>query len=130
MPKKVLIVDDEVDAVEFVKEIAEDEGYTAIFAHDGPKGLEKMRQEKPDLVILDVQMPGMDGFEVFAEMKKDENLKNIPVIMLTGIKDKVGLRFSGEAMKDYLGHEPDDYIEKPIDPVRLKDSMKKILSAS
>jgi CheY-like chemotaxis protein len=127
MAKKVLIVDDEPDAVDFAQEIVEGEGYTVVTASDGAKGLAAMRREKPSLVILDVQMPDMDGFEVFQEMKRDKALKSIPVVMLTGIREKVGIGFSANEMKDYMGQRPDDYIEKPIDPAKLRGALKKIL---
>ena len=127
MAKKVLIVDDEPDAVDFTKEVVEGEGYTVVTASDGSKGLAAMRRESPDLVILDVQMPDMDGFEVFQEMKKDESLKAIPVVMLTGIREKVGIGFSADEMKDYMGQRPTDYIEKPIDPAKLKEAVGKVL---
>jgi CheY-like chemotaxis protein len=127
MAKKVLIVDDEPDAVDFAQEIVEGDGYTVVTASDGAKGLAAMRREKPSLVILDVQMPDMDGFEVFQEMKRDKALKSIPVVMLTGIREKVGIGFSANEMKDYMGQRPDDYIEKPIDPAKLRGALKKIL---
>jgi CheY-like chemotaxis protein len=127
MAKKILIVDDEPDAVDFTKEIVEGEGYTVVTASDGSKGLAAMRREKPDLVILDVQMPDMDGFEVFQEMKRDKSLKPIPVVMLTGIREKVGIGFSADEMKDYMGERPNDYIEKPIDPAKLREAVNKIL---
>jgi CheY-like chemotaxis protein len=127
MAKKILIVDDEPDAVDFSKEVLEGEGYAVVTASDGSRGLAAMRRENPDLVVLDVQMPDMDGFEVFQEMKKDESLKSIPVVMLTGIREKVGIGFSADEMKDYMGEKPTEYIEKPIDPARLKDAVNKIL---
>ena len=127
MPKKILIADDEQDALDFVREVLEGEGYTIVTASDGSKALTAMRREKPDLVVLDVQMPEMDGFQVFEKMKKDDELKAIPVVMLTGIKEKVGIGFSADEMGTYMGAKPHDYIEKPIDPVKLRESVKKIL---
>jgi CheY-like chemotaxis protein len=62
-------------------------------------------------------------------MKRDEALKAIPVVMLTGIREKVGIGFSSKEMKDYMGARPDDYIEKPIDPAKLRASLSKILPA-
>jgi CheY-like chemotaxis protein len=127
MSKKILVVDDEPDAIDFVKEVLEGEGYTVVTAGDGVKGLAAMRRENPDLVFLDVQMPELDGFETFQEMAKDDALKNIPVVMLTGIKEKVGIGFSSDEMKDYMGMKPAAYLEKPIDPVKVRETMKKIL---
>ena len=82
--RKVLVVDDEPDAVEFVQAVLEEAGYEVAGAADGEAGLEAARAQVPDLVILDVQMPGKDGFTVFAEMRKDPELAGIPVVMLTG----------------------------------------------
>jgi len=127
MSKKILVVDDEPDAIDFVKEVLEGEGYMVVTAGDGVKGLAAMRRENPDLVFLDVQMPELDGFETFQEMAKDEALKNIPVVMLTGIKEKVGIGFSADEMKDYMGMKPAAYLEKPIDPAKVRETMKKIL---
>ncbi len=128
MAKMILVVDDEPDAIAFVREVLESEGYQVNSAPDGRKGLSTMRDAKPDLVILDVQMPEMDGFEVFQEMKKDEELKAIPVVMLTGIKDKLGIGFSSNDMKDYMGVQPDDYCEKPVDPAKLIASVEKVFA--
>jgi CheY-like chemotaxis protein len=127
MSKKILVVDDEPDAIDFVKEVLEAEGYTVVTAGDGVKGLAAMRRENPDLVFLDVQMPEMDGFETFQEMAKDDALKGIPVVMLTGIKEKVGIGFSADEMKDYMGKKPAAYLEKPIDPVKVRETLKEIL---
>jgi CheY-like chemotaxis protein len=127
MSKTVLVVDDEPDAVDFIKEVLETEGLKVITAPDGSKGLETMRKEKPDLVFLDVQMPVMDGFQVFQEMKRDAELKTIPVVMLTGIKEKVGIGFSADEMKDYMGERPNAYLEKPIEPAKVRETLKKVL---
>jgi CheY-like chemotaxis protein len=127
MSKKILVVDDEPDAIDFVKEVLESEGYTVVTAGDGVKGLAAMRRESPDVVFLDVQMPEMDGFETFQEMAKDEALKKIPVVMLTGIKEKVGIGFSADEMKNYMGMKPAAYLEKPIDPAKVRETMKEIL---
>jgi len=127
MPKKVLLIDDEPDAVDFAKEILETMGHQVVFAHDGDSGIEKMRREKPDLVILDVQMPGKDGFQVFGIIKQDDDLKATPVIMLTGIKEKVGLGFSADEMGKYMGEKPAVYVEKPIEPAKLQAAVNEVL---
>jgi putative two-component system response regulator len=66
-------------------------------------------------------MPGLDGFTVFNELRKIEGTKNIPIIMLTGVADKAGIKFFQEDMKNYFGESPVDYIEKPLDPARLQN---------
>ncbi len=124
--KRILAVDDEPDCLEFVKAILELEGFDIITAHNGEEGLKKAIDEHPDLIILDVQMPKKDGFRVFHEIKQDEKTKDIPVVMLTGIRDKVGMGFSVQEMEEFMGARPAEYIEKPIDPNKLKEAVKKI----
>ena len=126
--KRVLIVDDEPDAIEIVEAmLSEVTGVSTLSANDGDSGLAKAKESNPDLIIMDVQMPGKNGFEVFSELKKDESLKGIPVIMLTGIKEKTNIGFSAENMKDFIGVEPEAYIEKPVDAVTLQETVSKIL---
>jgi CheY-like chemotaxis protein len=127
MPKTIMVVDDEQDAVDFVGEILEGAGYRVVSESDGKAGLSAMKTARPDLVILDVQMPEMNGFEVFDAMTKDERLKAIPVIMLTGIREKVGLGFTGEDMGKFYGQAPREYIEKPINPDVLLEAVKKVI---
>ena len=79
------------------------------------------------MIILDVQMPGKTGFDVFVALRKDELTKNIPVIMLTGVREKAGLDFSADHMKEWFGVEPNAYIEKPVDPKTLQSIVAKIL---
>ena len=126
--KKILVVDDEPDAVEFVTEILSDlKGGSVISAADGIEGLEKAKTEGPDLIVLDVQMPRKDGFSMFSDLKQDPVTKDIPVIMLTGVTARMGLKFSAEDMGEYMGAEPEAYIEKPIDPGALLQAAEKIL---
>jgi len=126
--KRVLIVDDEPDAIDIIETmLSEISGLITLSANDGNSGLEKAKETRPDLIILDVQMPGKSGFKVFSELKKDESLKNTPVVMLTGIKEKTGLGFSAEDMEEYLGSEPEAYIEKPVDAATLQNTVSRLL---
>ena len=126
--KTVLIVDDEPDAVEIASEVLTCiEGIKAITANDGDSGLAKARDEKPDLIVLDVQMPGKTGFDVFSELKQDDATKDILVVMLTGISDKTGIKFSGDDMGEYMGQSPDAYLEKPVDPEVLQKTVSDLL---
>jgi CheY-like chemotaxis protein len=129
-PKKsILIVDDEPDAIEFVKAVLLDIGeFHVISAKDGKEGINKAAADKPDLIILDVIMPGMDGFLVFHELRNTKETKDIPVIMLTGVADKIGIKFLKDDMKNYTGSEPIDYIEKPLDPDLLKKTICKVFN--
>ena len=128
--RKILVVDDEPDAVEFVRVVLEEAGYEVISAGNGAEGLTVARAEKPDLVVLDVLMPEKDGFSAFSDMRRDEALKSIPVVMLTGVGEQTGISFSAEAMGEFLGEKPDAYVEKPIDPEALQQTVAAVLSKS
>ena len=126
--KKVLIIDDEPDAIDITEAMLSTiEGITTISAQDGITGLEKAKESIPDLVILDVQMPGKNGFEVFTDMKNNSTTKNIPVIMLTGVEVQSGIGFSADNMYEFLGEEPDAYIEKPVDAEMLQKTVTRLL---
>jgi len=118
--KRILVTDDEEDAREFVRAVLEDD-FDIITASNGEECLDLARRESPDLILLDVQMPVMGGIDVFVELKKDDRLHAIPVIMLTGVRERTGVGLSKEEMGDCFGEEPDDYLEKPIEPSSLYD---------
>ncbi len=125
--RKILVVDDEPDAIEFVRAVMEEAGYEVVSASSGDEGIQAALAERPDLIILDVQMPGKDGFTTFAEMRANADLKGIPVAMLTGVGEKTGIRFSAEDMGDYIGAEPEAYVEKPIEPETLVQTVRSLL---
>lgn len=129
MPKKVLTVDDDPDIIAFVKTVLEENGYTPLIARNGEMGLDLAKSEKPDLVILDVLMPKQSGIRMYREMKSDEALKGIPVIILSGIAKRTFLR-SQEALTEFGDQtvpEPDVYIEKPVEPDELAETVKNII---
>ena len=117
--KRILVVDDEPDNIAFVETVLRREGFTVIAAADGLEGLETAKTELPDLVLLDVQMPKMNGFEAFNELRIGEPTKHIPVVMLTGIREKTGIGFSAEDMKKFIGEGSNGYVEKLISPENL-----------
>ena len=125
--KKILVVDDEPDAVEFVKTVMEEAGYDVVTAGNGNQGLAQARAEKPDLIVLDVQMPEKDGFSTFADLQNDADLKAVPVVMLTGVAEKTGIAFSSKDMGGYFGAEPAAYVEKPVDPDLLSQTVARLL---
>ena len=108
MAKKILLVDDEPQMVDMLKIRLEASGYEIITAHDGQEGLEKARKEKPDLMILDLMLPKIDGYKVCGLLKKDVRFAKIPIIIFTA-------RAQQEDMT--LGKEmgADAYITKPFD---------------
>jgi len=126
---KILIADDEQECIDFVMEALADTPYEIISAMDGEEALELAKAEKPQLIILDIQMPKRTGFEVFASLRADENLASVPVIMLTAVTERTGIKFSGKDMGEYMGSEPEAYVDKPIEPVVLQQTVRRLLKA-
>jgi DNA-binding response OmpR family regulator len=118
--KKILVVDDKPEVVELVTATLEGEGYQIISASDGREALEKIDKEEPGLVLLDIIMPKMDGFEVLSEVKKHPKTKEIPIIMLTAKGQKLD-KDKGRR----LGAE--DYIIKPFSPSHLLRKIEEVL---
>jgi len=111
--KRVLIVDDEPDILKAVTFRVQRAGYGVISAADGKDGLEKARAEKPDLIILDWQLPVMNGVEVYRELQADPELKDIPVILLTASRERDELEY----MRDDVGFK--HIVIKPYEPEEL-----------
>jgi len=120
--KKVLIVDDESHIVELVRVCLEDTDYDIIEAYDGQEALDKARSEKPDLILLDIMLPKMDGYEVCKNLKTDDSTKSIPVVMLTA---------KGQEVDKVKGFQSgaDSYMTKPFSPLRLLTELEEKLSS-
>ena len=127
--RKILVIEDEEDSAEFVRAVLEGDGTAVVRARDGEAGLKAARSERPDLIVLDVQMPKKDGFTVLVELRQDPETEGIPVVMLTGVAEATGVRFSKSDVGDYIGVEPDAYVEKPIDPATLSAVVARLLGA-
>ena len=125
--KKVLVVDDDQSAIAFVSAALDPEKYEVVGAADGLTGLSQACKETPDLIILDVYMPRQPGFYTLRDLKDDPKTKNIPVVMLTGVGKRLGITFSTQDIYDFLGIEPDVYLEKPVDPIYLRQITDKLL---
>jgi len=120
-PKKILVVDDEVDLVETVRFPLEMEGFDVLVSYNGEDALSQARKEKPDLIILDLMLPKLDGYKVCRLLKFDERYKHIPILMLTAKtqeKDKI------------LGKETgaDEYITKPFEMDYLMEKVRAYLN--
>ena len=122
---KILLVDDDVDFVESTKTILESKPYDVIVAGDGDEGLRKAKEEKPDLILLDVIMPVKDGFTAAEQLKKDPQLSKIPTLMLTAFAEK-GIETSIPLSRGFT-LETEDYIEKPVSPEELLARVEKHL---
>nr|MBN1228137.1 response regulator [Anaerolineae bacterium] len=121
---RVVCVEDESDMIELVKLILSKQGIEVFGAEGGQAGLEMIRNRRPDLVLLDLMMPDMDGWEVYQTMKADPSLANIPVIIVTAkaqsIDKVLGLHIA----------KVDDYITKPFGPAELIASIERVLEKS
>lgn len=119
--KLVVCIEDEQEMIDLVQLILGRRGFEVEGANGGLEGLEKVQEKKPDLVLLDLMMPDMDGWEVYQRMKSDESLREIPVIVVTAkaqsIDKVLGLHIA----------KVDDYITKPFGPQELLESVEKIL---
>ncbi|MFH1487097.1 MAG: response regulator [Chloroflexota bacterium] len=124
----VLVVDDDPDFAEATKMVLESRDYQVLTALSAEEGLRKAREEKPDLIVLDVIMPLKDGFTVCGQLKSDAALSKIPVIILTSLSQRVGE--STVAMSQGLAMEAEDYLDKPVDPQVLLGKVEKLLQKS
>jgi DNA-binding response OmpR family regulator len=117
---KVLLVDDDPVILKLLQVNFEMEGYKVMTANDGVEGLEKARTERPDIVLLDIMMPRMDGLEVTKALKGDASTKDIPIILLSA---------KAQASDVQVGKDmgADDYLTKPFDPLELLDRVNELL---
>ena len=114
---KILLVDDDPDFVEATKVVLESQPYEVITALGGKEGLEKAREQKPDLVLLDIIMPQIDGFQVCQQLKKDPELAEVPVIMITSFSEKY--RETSLGLSQGLTLEAEVFVDKPVSPAEL-----------
>jgi two-component system alkaline phosphatase synthesis response regulator PhoP len=124
--KKILLIDDDPDFVQAVQVIVESGGYEVRVAYDGKEGLEAVAEEKPDLIVLDVMMPVMNGHEACAELKSDPETAGIPIILLTAVAERVTT--STYSHRDMLESEAEDYMPKPVEPKELLELIKSWLA--
>jgi CheY-like chemotaxis protein len=119
---RILVVDDEPDTLAFIVAVLADSGAEVLEACDGNEALEVARREKPDLVTLDISMPGKDGGQVFEEMRSDPALRDIPVCIISGRPELRRLIYQRTVPP------PDGYLDKPIDEKSLLLNVRKVLS--
>jgi len=122
VPKKILAVDDEKHIVRLVQVNLERAGYTVVTANDGKEALQKVSDENPDLVVLDVMMPYMDGFEVLQNLRRNPSTRDIPVIMLTAKAQ------DADVFKGWQSGV-DCYLTKPFNPMELLSFVKRIFDS-
>lgn len=120
--RRVLCIEDEPEMIDLIRLILERKGFEVSGASGGEEGIYKVRRDKPDLVLLDLMMPFVDGWEVYQQMKADDTTKDIPVIVVTAkaqsIDKVLGLHIA----------KVDDYIAKPFGPKELLNSVERVLA--
>jgi DNA-binding response OmpR family regulator len=121
--QRVLIVEDEPDIMELVKVTLSDEGYQLLEAKDGEIGFKRAVEEHPDLILLDIMLPKMDGYEICRRLKSDPDTATMPVLMLTAFGQK-------REIEEGFKVKADDYIVKPFEPLKLRERVRKFLVAS
>jgi len=127
--KKILCVDDELDMRIFISTVLRTQGYEVTLARNAVEGIRKAHEVGPDLVVMDVMMPQAGGVTLFQEIKKDERLKHVPVILLTGVSEKAfshHLKMLNLRIDDSLP-PPDAYMEKPLNPEHLVAMIERLL---
>lgn len=128
MSKKILIIDDEPDVLVFLGTLLRKNGYDVCEACDGVEGMKRVIEEQPDLVCLDLMMPEKTGIKMYREMRKDQKLKKVPVIMVTGIAE-YGSLFKD--FKKFISERsipgPQGYIEKPINKDEFLAAVREVV---
>lgn len=120
--RRVAYIEDEGEMIDLVRLILSRQGFTVLGANGGKEGVELILKEKPELILLDLMMPDMDGWDVYHQIKSDENSRDIPVIVITAkaqdIDKTLGLRVA----------KVDDYIAKPFSPQELTERIEQVLA--
>jgi len=123
---KILLVDDDPDFCEATKIVLESKSYEVSIAYDGIEGWEKVKANRPDLIVLDVMMPKKDGYAMCKELKADQKYAEIPVVLLTAVAENVPTTRYTTLMG--METEADDYIDKPVEPSELVKRIEALLS--
>jgi len=124
--KKIIVIDDDPHIVTFLTVLLEDNGYAVISAENGKVGLDMTRAERPDMILLDITMPEKSGVKFYREVRDDEDLKKIPVVMVTGVT----VDFKKFISTRRQVPPPDGYITKPVDRQELLDTIAQLLAAN
>lgn len=138
-PRKILVIDDDPDILTYLSEILHDNGYDSVTAADGIDGLARARASRPDLVLLDLMMPRKSGIRFLNEARRDDALKTIPIVIVSGATRATGVdmrhflreRPFGDRKEKVMGPGadavPDAYLDKPVDPAVLIDTVRKLI---
>ncbi|OPX96230.1 MAG: Alkaline phosphatase synthesis transcriptional regulatory protein PhoP [Syntrophorhabdus sp. PtaU1.Bin002] len=126
---KILLVDNDVDFIDLNKAVLENSGFDVVVAYSGAEGLDRVRFEQPDLIVLDLMMEKHDtGFGIAKALKADPTSRNIPILMLTAVGSETGMDFSQD--QDGYWMKTDDYANKPLLPEDLVKKINELLARS
>lgn len=129
MSGKVLVVEDDMHMRFLLKAVFETNGFDPVLARDGQSGLQEAHKHQPDVIVLDLMMPGQGGLVMYRELKADPGLKEVPVIVLSAVEEE-SFRHSVKMLRAGGGEQlpdPDRYLEKPPDPERLIQETRALL---
>ena len=121
-PLRIVSIEDDPMTNDFVRLALRNDGYTVITVGDSVEGLKMLQQDPPDLVLLDIMMPGMDGWELFRQMRAIENLQNVPVIVVTARATQVDRTYAEKIA------QVDAYLLKPFAPAELRNAIQDVLA--
>ena len=125
--RTAVVIDDEVDITNFLSSILEAHEFEVRVAHDAAAGEKLIREALPDLILIDLMMPGRSGVQLFARLRGDAATKDIPLIMVTGIDSQMGADWGG-VVERLKARRPDGFIPKPIDPDKLMEVVNTVLA--
>ena len=129
MSQRILVVDDEMDLRTFISTLLESNGYRVTVAENGEQGMQQVREKRPSLITLDVMMPKESGIKMYRDIKTDPELKDIPVLIISGLARKTFLHSQKvlDKFKNQTVPPPEGYIEKPPEPEELMGEVRRIL---
>ncbi len=125
--RSAVVIDDEDDIVAFLTSILEENDFVVRSANEASSGEDLIRESRPDVVLMDLMMPGRSGIQLFARLRADAALKDLPIIMVSGIKEQMNIDWA-EISKQMKARKPDAFVEKPIDPEGLVQVIESVLS--
>ncbi len=126
-PRTAVVIDDEPDMTKYLSSILEDNGFAVRIANDARSGEDLIRESPPDIILLDLMMPGRAGTTLFVKLRGDDTTKDIPLVMVSGIREELNIDWS-DMTKKFKARKPDAFIEKPVEPDTLMSVINDVLS--
>jgi len=125
--KTAVVIDDEVDLTEYISTILEEGGFKVYSANDAKSGEDLVLEHNPQVILIDLMMPGRSGVQLFVRLRGNEVSKETPLVMVTGIKTQMGVDW-GEVVERFKVRQPDGFVEKPINPELLLSVVNGVIS--